>query len=250
VHAYVKNHNLGLEVPYRKDGQTHSYRPDFIVLVDDGHGDEDLLNLVVEIKGYRGEDAKIKKETMLTRWVPGVNRLGTHGRWAFAEFVDVWQMQDDFRERVEEAFARVIELSSGREFTAWTQAANRAEVLLGPVAKASPWVHAVAQRLWSLAAQREDGAIDLADVDQIARALKRDDLDVFSVLSMLTGNQFGQFNMRLQRIADGAPISMKQFVERLRAWQQEGTTGDSDWRAWASAINVSWRPNSRAGEQR
>jgi type III restriction enzyme len=33
------------------------------VRVDDGHGDDDLLNLVVEIKGYRGEDAKDKANT-------------------------------------------------------------------------------------------------------------------------------------------------------------------------------------------
>ena len=57
---------------------------------------DDLLKLIVEIKGYRGEDAKIKKETMDTYWVPGVNHLGTYGRWAFAEFADVFQMQDDF----------------------------------------------------------------------------------------------------------------------------------------------------------
>ena len=29
--------------------------------MDDGHGAEDLLRLVVEIKGYRREDAKEKK---------------------------------------------------------------------------------------------------------------------------------------------------------------------------------------------
>ena len=46
------------------------YLPDFIVLVDDGHGD-DLLHLIVEIKGYRREDAKEKKATMDTYWVPG-----------------------------------------------------------------------------------------------------------------------------------------------------------------------------------
>ena len=33
------------------------FRPDFIVLVDDGHGPDGLLRLVVEIKGYRREDA-------------------------------------------------------------------------------------------------------------------------------------------------------------------------------------------------
>ena len=59
------------------------------MLVDDGHGDDDLLHLVVEIKGYRGEDAKVKKSTMETYWVPAVNHLGSYGRWAFAEFTDV-----------------------------------------------------------------------------------------------------------------------------------------------------------------
>ncbi len=65
VQAYVKNHNLGLEVPYRYGSETRRYLPDFIVLVDDGHGDDDLLHLIVEIKGYRREDAKEKKATML-----------------------------------------------------------------------------------------------------------------------------------------------------------------------------------------
>ncbi|MBW7862101.1 MAG: DEAD/DEAH box helicase family protein, partial [Rhodocyclaceae bacterium] len=96
VLAYVKNHGLGFEVPYRYGSETRKYLPDFIVLVDDGKGADDPLHLVVEIKGYRREDAKEKKSTMDTYWVPGVNHLGTYGRWAFAEFTDVFQMQDDF----------------------------------------------------------------------------------------------------------------------------------------------------------
>ena len=39
VRAYVKNHNLGLEVPYRYGSNTRTYIPDFIVLVDDGQDD-------------------------------------------------------------------------------------------------------------------------------------------------------------------------------------------------------------------
>jgi type III restriction enzyme len=108
VRSYVKNHNLGLEVPYRFGSEMRQYRPDFVVRVDDGHGNNDLLNLVIEIKGFRGEDAKVKKETMDVYWVPGVNRLGVHGRWAFAEFTDVFQMQDDFAKKVEEAFNKLI----------------------------------------------------------------------------------------------------------------------------------------------
>ena len=110
VKAYVKNHNLGFEVPYRYGSEMRRYRPDFIVLVDDGRGDDDPLHLVVEIKGYRREDAKEKKAAMDTYWVPGVNNLGSHGRWAFAEFTEVYQMQVDFAKKVEAEFNRMIEM--------------------------------------------------------------------------------------------------------------------------------------------
>ena len=56
VRSYVKNHNLGFIVPSHLMGRKHDYLPDFILRVDDGHaaagGGEDLLNLIVETKGY------------------------------------------------------------------------------------------------------------------------------------------------------------------------------------------------------
>ena len=60
VRAYVKNHNLGLDVPYLFGSTSRTYITDFIVLVDDGRND--LLNLIIEIKGFRGEDAKGEEE--------------------------------------------------------------------------------------------------------------------------------------------------------------------------------------------
>ena len=106
VMAYAKNHNLGLEVPYQYQGEKRKYLPDFIVQVDDGQADP--LNLIVEIKGYRGEDAKVKKETMDTYWVPGVNNLKRYGRWAFVEFTDVYEMETDFAEKLEQAFGAIF----------------------------------------------------------------------------------------------------------------------------------------------
>jgi type III restriction enzyme len=113
VRAYVKNHNLGLEVPYLYGSEPRKYLPDFIVLVDDGRparadGSPDLLHLIVEIKGYRREDAKIKKDTMDTYWVPGVNHLQSHGRWAFAEFTDIYAIESDFKAKVAGAFDAMI----------------------------------------------------------------------------------------------------------------------------------------------
>jgi type III restriction enzyme len=114
VLAYVKNHNLGLEVPYRYGSETRIYLPDFIVLVDDGHGTDNPLHMVVEIKGYRREDAKEKKSTMDTYWVPGVNHLGSYGRWAFAEFTDMYMIEADFGAKVEAQFDAMIESVAGR----------------------------------------------------------------------------------------------------------------------------------------
>lgn len=62
VRAYVKNPNLGLEVPYRYGPETRVYRPDFIVQIDDGHAD--LLNLIVEIKGSAGRTRRSRRR----RW--------------------------------------------------------------------------------------------------------------------------------------------------------------------------------------
>ena len=109
VIAYVKNHNLGFEVPYRYGSESRKYLPDFIVLVDDGHGKDDLLHLIVEIKGYRREDAKEKKSTMDTYWVPGVNNARIYGRWAFAEFTDVYQIGHDFEQKVAAEFQKMID---------------------------------------------------------------------------------------------------------------------------------------------
>ena len=99
VISYVKNHNLGLEVPYLYGSTPRIYIPDFVLHVDDGQ--EEPLNLIVEIKGYRGEDAKEKKNTMDAYWVPGVNGLGAYGRWAFAEFTDVFEIQSEFNKLID-----------------------------------------------------------------------------------------------------------------------------------------------------
>ncbi len=103
VRSYVKNHSLGFEVPYLCGAMQRKYIPDFIVQVDDGR--DDPQNLVVEIKGYRGEDAKEKANTMRAYWVPGVNNLGRFGRWAFAEFTEVFEIEAKFGEMINRCVA-------------------------------------------------------------------------------------------------------------------------------------------------
>ena len=95
VICYAKNQGLGLEVPYVLGSVPRRYFPDFIVKVDDGQPDP--LNLIVEVKGFRGEDAKEKANTMRAYWVPGVNNLKRFGRWEFIELRSGMSIADDFK---------------------------------------------------------------------------------------------------------------------------------------------------------
>ena len=108
VVSYVKNHSLGFEIPYMMAGECRIYRPDFIVRIDDGREQDDLLNLIVEIKGFKGIDVAFKNDTTRTYWVPGVNRLKRYGRWAFAIFDNVLELESDFAAKVGENVDKMI----------------------------------------------------------------------------------------------------------------------------------------------
>lgn len=83
VLRYVKNDHLGFEVPYVDGSTERHYRPDFIAVVDDGHGADDPLHLAVEMKGRQTPQDDAKHDTMRRLWVPAVNALGRFGRWDF-----------------------------------------------------------------------------------------------------------------------------------------------------------------------
>ena len=109
VISYIKNQGLGFEVPYKDGSTARVYLPDFIVLIDDGNGPDDPLHLIVEIKGYRHENVKLKSETIRTQWLVGVNNLGRCGRWDFAELSDLYAMESDLTEKIEEKFGKIVE---------------------------------------------------------------------------------------------------------------------------------------------
>jgi len=101
VVRYVKNHNLGFTIPYTIDGEERNYTPDFITHVDDGHGPDDLLNLIVEVSGEKRKDKAVKVSTARTLWVPAVNNYSEFGRWAFVEISDPWDAQNTIRGMLE-----------------------------------------------------------------------------------------------------------------------------------------------------
>jgi type III restriction enzyme len=93
VASYVKNQNLGFAIPYTLNGEEKNYIPDFIVCINDGHGTDDLLNLIVEVTGEKKKDKAAKVATARTLWVPSVNNHGSFGRWGFIEIDDPWDSQ-------------------------------------------------------------------------------------------------------------------------------------------------------------
>jgi type III restriction enzyme len=97
VRAYVKNQGLGLQIPYSFDTHERQYIPDFVVVLDDGHGEDDLLNLVVEVTGQARPDKIERVGTARERWVPGVNALQRYGRWDFIEIEDPWNATSTIR---------------------------------------------------------------------------------------------------------------------------------------------------------
>jgi type III restriction enzyme len=97
VRRYVKNQGLGFTIPYTLEGEEHNYMPDFIACVEDGHGPDDLLNLIVEVSGEARKDKAAKVATARTLWVPAVNNHGGFGRWAFLEITDPWDAKNTIR---------------------------------------------------------------------------------------------------------------------------------------------------------
>lgn len=102
VKAYVKNQGIGFRIPYTHDGRAGNYFPDLIVRLDDGRGPGDLLNLVLEVSGQKKKEKDAKVRTAKTMWVPGVNNLGTFGRWDFLEIdgSNLHKTKQEIRSRV------------------------------------------------------------------------------------------------------------------------------------------------------
>lgn len=98
VKAYAKNiTRLDFTVPYTLGGQERSYLPDFIAKIDDGHGPDDLLNLIIEVSGERRDDKDAKVATMESLWVPAINNDGRFGRWGFIQVKDPHQVTKEFK---------------------------------------------------------------------------------------------------------------------------------------------------------
>jgi type III restriction enzyme len=248
VIAYSKNHNLGLEVPYRYGSENRRYLPDFVVKVDDGRGLADPLHLIVEIKGYRREDAKEKKSTMDTYWVPGVNHLSSFGRWAFAEFTDVYEIGANLTAKIEAEFARMIEVESGREFTRFTVSKNRSEATVRKQFGEQTEMLRFVQQVWRWVERRDLLALRLSDVQAAAGESSCNTRDALAVLGLLSSPSVALLRMEMRSTSRGQDVNETEFNQKLSEWWRDKTLSDDDWKRWASNIEVTWKPTALAGE--
>jgi type III restriction enzyme len=244
VRAYVKNHNLGLEVPYRYGSETRRYIPDFIVVIDDGKGDDDLLHLIVEIKGYRREDAKEKKSTMENYWVPGVNNSGKYGRWAFAEFTDVYQIQTDFHEKVKAAFNEMVS-----HFAGTLEAQDSSSSILQ---KSNEYLQQhfpgnadlirINSEIWKVISENTEGYLRLSQIGSVAKKSNCSEDNVLATLTLLSAKPAGFLNLELQN--SSGRVSIEEVAKNLRAWwkNQSSKSEFEKWRTWASEVIVRWVP--------
>ena len=97
VLRYVKNFQLGFTIPYTIEGQEKSYIPDYLIDIEDGHGKDDLLHLVLEVSGEARKDKAVKVATARNLWIPAINNHGGFGRWTFLEIVDPWDAKNTIR---------------------------------------------------------------------------------------------------------------------------------------------------------
>ncbi len=100
VVRYVKNERLYFTIPYTINGEEHKYTPDFIAVIDDGQGSENLLNVIIEVSGEPKKDKAAKVSTAKTLWVPSVNNHGGFGRWQFVEIQDPWDAKNLIRKEL------------------------------------------------------------------------------------------------------------------------------------------------------
>ena len=178
---------------------------------------------------------------MDTYWVPGVNHLGSYGRWAFAEFADVYQIESDFSDKVEVEFAKLIESASGREFTPLTPAQNRSEALVARQFGQEKRLIDFTQEVWKRIGAKQDRSLHLSDLQAAAERTSCSTQDALAIISLLSSETPRLLNMDM-RFTNGKPVSREEFIQKLSDWWRDGKVSDADWEQWALQVEVRWTP--------
>jgi len=107
VHAYVKNDQLGLSIPYVHKGRSHSYIPDFLVRLVKQSDDDLDRTLIIEVSGSQKSPGPTQQKATTARhsWCTAVNNHGGFGRWGYIEMTK----PDQFKVRLADAIKALYE---------------------------------------------------------------------------------------------------------------------------------------------
>jgi type III restriction enzyme len=109
VAAYVKNENLGFEIPYVLDGLSYHFEPDFILRLKPTVSDDTQRILIVETSGSLKREKEHRKTDQKAadarKWVAAVNNHGGFGRWGFIEIADILHAQSILNEAIDRLYA-------------------------------------------------------------------------------------------------------------------------------------------------
>ena len=89
VSAWARNDRQRWQIPYMHHGEWRLYEPDFVARVM--RGEDNILNLVIEVKGREWKRDPSKRHYAEEFWCPAVNQdpdLNQHGLWAYLYIED------------------------------------------------------------------------------------------------------------------------------------------------------------------
>ena len=84
ITRWIRNERLGWTIPYRHDGMSRNYEPDFVAVAQLANGHE--LRIVMEVKGLERVTDLHKRRWTEEFWLPAVNshpQFGAHGPWTY-----------------------------------------------------------------------------------------------------------------------------------------------------------------------
>ena len=97
------------------------------------------------------------------------------------------------------------------------------------------WINCMQKQKWR--------GTTMCQLKAAARDASCDPGDALAVLSLLSGRSNQLLNMEFRSMSPGsAQINPAEFIQKLSDWWRDETISDSEWKQWASNVEVKWLP--------
>ena len=168
------------------------------------------------------------------------------GRWAFAEFTDVYQIGSDFEARVEAEFNKMIDSVIAQRVDSGVVAIERAGAYLSKqFGSDTKWAE-LNLAIWTIIKSTPDHALRLSDIDSLAESVSCDGDEILSVLALFSRPSVRLLRMELRSEKhNGVEVKMTDFISKLKEWWKRKEISEEEWRRWSSNIRVRWIPVSK-----